>query len=257
MQELIHTVEKQNMSNNLTDRNYWKDYWQSYEYRKVPQKMFFDRYISLQMAGKSFIEIGGFPGTMPIYFYKKYQAAVSLLDFYIDKEMVVKLESTNEIPQGTVECIESDFFAFKAEKQYDIVFSFGFIEHFEDTQDVIKRHLNLLAPNGNLLIILPNFLGLNGRIQRRFDRENFEAHNLKSMEIPHLKEILRCFNLDNVCVEYNRKPIVWLEPKATVSPFLRKMVKMLSYALKFFPIKGRFLSPYIVISAKKQMKQSQ
>ncbi|MDR2911386.1 MAG: class I SAM-dependent methyltransferase [Bacteroidales bacterium] len=239
------------MNSNLTDRNYWKTYWLNYEYRKVPQKMFFDKYIPTLTDGKSFIEIGGFPGTMPVYFHKKYKSTVSLLDFYIDKEMVTKLETANNIAQGSIECIESDFFAFDTEKRYDTVFSLGFIEHFANTHDVIKRHIDLLASDGNLLIILPNFLGLNGWIQCRFDRENFEAHNLKSMEIPRLKEIMQQFDLSAVHVEYTRKPMVWLEPKTSASPFLRKAVKLLSYALKMFPIKSRFLSPYIVISAKK------
>ena len=77
----------------------------------------------------------------------------------------------------------TDFFNFSTDRKYDIVFSLGFIEHFNNTRDVILRHVDLLASSGLLLIVLPNLLGLNGWIQRRFDKENYDVHNLKSMEI--------------------------------------------------------------------------
>ena len=145
----------------------------------------------------------------------------------------------------------TDFFNFSTDGKYDIVFSLGFIEHFNDTRDVILRHVDLLAPGGLLLIVLPNLLGLNGWIQRRFDKENYDAHNLKSMEIDQLKKIMATFSLKDLRVEYTRKPIVWLEPKAKTSLMIRRMVKMISYAIKLFPVKGKFLSPYIVIAARK------
>jgi SAM-dependent methyltransferase len=240
------------MTNTLTDRNYWREYWKNYQYEKVPRKMFFDKYLPHNVLRKTFLEIGGFPGTTSIYFHKKYNCSVSLLDFYIDKEIVNGMEIANDVPKETIECIECDFFDFTPKHLYDMVFSLGFIEHFNDTQDVIKRHVNLLAPNGHLLIVLPNFLGLNGWIQRCFDRESFEAHNLKSMEKNRLKEIMNQFNLDNVRIEYTRKPIVWLEPKPTISRILRLLVKMFSYVLKLIPIRSLLLSPYIVISADKK-----
>ena len=88
-------------------------------------------------------------------------------------------------------------------------------------------------------------------MQRRFDKENYDAHSLKSMEIDRLKEIMATFSLKDLRVEYTRKPIVWLEPKAKTSPMIRRFIKIISYAIKLFPIKGRWLSPYIVITARK------
>ena len=239
------------MNNNLTDRSFWKTYWKNYQYGKVPQKMFFDRFLPKDLNHKSFIEIGGFPGTMSAYFHQKYGCSVSLLDFYIDEEMVRETERVNDIKPDTIACIEQDFFNFSTDGKYDIVFSLGFIEHFNDTRDVILRHVDLLASGGLLLIVLPNLLGLNGWIQRRFDKENYDAHNLKSMEIDRLKKIMATFSLKDLRVEYTRKPIVWLEPKAKTSLMIRWMVKMMSYAIKLFSVKGKFLSPYIVIAARK------
>ena len=237
-------------TNYLTDRNYWKEYWKNYEYEKIPAKVPFKKFLSKLENAESFIEIGGFPGIFSAYFYTKGIQNVSLLDFYIEEAIVRGFEKANKIPEHTIHCIESDFFTFKTDKKYDIVFSFGFIEHFEDTKDVIKRHIELLGNNSHLLIILPNFRGLNGFIQYVFDRNNLRAHNLNSMKLPLIKNIMLELGLKNIVVEYSRKPMVWIEPKAGTA-FVRKLVKIFSYTLKVFPIKCRLLSPYIIIYASK------
>lgn len=237
-------------ANNFTDKAHWDTYWENYRYDKVPKKVVFSSFVPRLAKGKSFIEIGGFPGVHAAYFYRQGIGEVAILDFHIDRPIVRRFEKANGLPEGTIQCIESDFFAFTPEKKYDVVFSSGFIEHFEDTEDAIRRHVELLSDEGQLLILIPNFLGLNGKIQRRFDQENLEAHNLKSMEIPYLKELMQSFELHDISVDYLGKPMVWLEPKPEHLN-KRKWVKLLSYSVKPFPLKGRLLSPYIAIYARR------
>ncbi|MDR1742818.1 MAG: class I SAM-dependent methyltransferase [Dysgonamonadaceae bacterium] len=235
---------------NLTDRLYWLKYWENYEYEKVPSKVPFEKFLPRFNGIKSFIEIGGFPGVYASMFYKRGCYDVSVLDFFIDQKTINHFEEINDIPKNSISCIESDFFAFKTKKRYDLVFSNGFIEHFDNTKEVISRHCELLSDSGKLLIILPNFLGLNGFIQYLFDRETLYAHNLNSMKIPFLKKIVTELGLKNIQLEYTRKPMVWLEPKVKNAVW-RKFVKAISFGIKLFPIKCRLLSPYIVIYAEK------
>ena len=159
-------------------------------------------------------------------------------------------EKINGIPENTIHCIESDFFNYETDIKYDIVFSFGFIEHFQNTKDVIQRHVALLADDGQLLIVLPNFRGLNGLVQYVFDRNNLQAHNLDCMKPTRLKSLARELELKNIIVEYSRKPMIWLEPNVSKS-WIRKLIKSGSYFIKLFPFKCRLLSPYIIISANK------
>lgn len=237
-------------NNSITDKEYWDNYWKNYQYDKIPKKVVFERFMPKLTRGINFIEIGGFPGVNAAYFYRRGIRDVTILDFHINKEIVRNFDKINDLPEGTIQCIDNDFFAFSSEKKYDVVFSSGFIEHFEDTRDAIARHIDLLSEKGQLLIIIPNFLGLNGKLQRRFDRENLDSHNLQSMKISYLKEIMQSFNLYDVSVGYLGKPMVWLEPKPE-NQKRRKWVKMLSYALKLFPVKGKLLSSYIAIYARK------
>ena len=217
--------------NNLTDREFWKEYWSNYIYEKVPTRSEFDKYFTPAMyggEGKTSIEIGGFPGTMSLYF-KRRGYSPTLLDFYVDPKIIDGLEESNGFSKGDVEYIESDFFAFKSEKQYDLVFSIGFIEHFDDTADVIRRH-----------------------VQKVFERRNYDAHNISSLIPSRLRAILGSLPLKDVKVQYTAKPMLWLEPqKGVKNKIARKVVKFFSHAMKLFPVPSRLMSPYIVLTAEK------
>ena len=237
-------------NSSITNKEYWDNYWTNYQYDDVPKKVVFAPFVPRLSKGKTFIEIGGFPGTFAAYFYQQGISDVTILDYHINEKAVREFERKNNIPEKSIRCIEHDFLTFSPDRSYDVVFSSGFIEHFEDIQDVIRRHVNILSEKGQLLMLIPNFLGLNGKLQRLFDKENIDAHNLQSMELAYLKEIMSTFGLRNVSIDYIGKPMVWLEPKPE-NHNKRKWVKMLSYAIKLFPIKGRFLSPFIAIYATK------
>ena len=239
------------MENQMTDRELWATYWKNYKFTPIPEHPVYKKYIALP-PGKSFIEIGGFPGFNAGYLYKHVCQDVTLLDFYVDHEAIRKVERQNGIPEGSIKAIEADLFKFHTDKRYDIVFSLGFIEHFQDTQDVVARHADLLAEGGQLLILLPNLRGINGALQYLFDRANLRIHNLSSMVPARLEGICRNLGLKDIRVEYTRKPMVWLEPKPGLAGKVGRLAaKTLSYALKAFPIKCRLLSPYIVVSARK------
>lgn len=247
---------RKKMENQLTDRDLWKSYWENYHFTPIEENPVYKKYIRPASPQARFIEIGGFPGLNAGYFYRHVCRDVTLLDFYVEPEVIRKVESQNQIPAHTIKSIEADFFSFQSRERYDIVFSLGFIEHFRDTRDVIARHAALLAEGGQLLILLPNLRGINGAVQYLFDRENLRIHNLDSMVPSHLRHICEELGLENIRVEYTRKPMVWLEPKAGKKQHAaRLLVKALSYGLKLFPIKCRLLSPYLVISATKGMPQ--
>jgi 2-polyprenyl-3-methyl-5-hydroxy-6-metoxy-1,4-benzoquinol methylase len=81
--------------------------------------------------------------------------------------------------------LQEDFFTFKPQQQYDIVCSFGFIEHFTAWEDVVARQIALVAPGGLLIIMSPNFTGaIQKYFHRLLDKENFCRHYLPAMD-PH------------------------------------------------------------------------
>jgi len=51
--------------------------------------------------------------------------------------------------------------------QFDLVYSLGLIEHFDDLQSVVQIHLNYVRPGGMLLLVSPNLQGVYGKSLRR------------------------------------------------------------------------------------------
>ncbi len=79
--------------------------------------------------------------------------------------------------------LQEDFNLFVSEKQYDYVFSLGFIEHFENYEGILDKHLNYLKPGGRLLIMIPNKRYFRKIYGYFVDYENLKAHNLKCMNL--------------------------------------------------------------------------
>ncbi len=64
---------------------------------------------------------------------------------------------------------------------FDCVYSNGVIEHFDDPRPIVARHLSLVRSGGKVVIFVPNYGGLLGRVQRRIDPDNLAIHNLEIM----------------------------------------------------------------------------
>lgn len=241
------------MENKLSDRDNWANSWSKFKPSIIPNTHFIEKYLANKnLEDKKFIEIGGFPGTMSAFFYKKYRADVKFIDFFIDESIVKSIESINGIPSNSLKYLEIDFFDYTTDEKFDLVYSSGFIEHFIDIDDVIKRHVSLLNENGELLILLPNFKGINGWIQRKFDKPSYDIHNIQSMDINYLTPIMQSFDLRNLKIEFSDKPMFWLSKQdKKFNKLIRIIVKFASYIVKLFPFKSKIISPFIVISAQK------
>lgn len=179
----------------------------------------------------------------------------TLLDYFIHPGLVNKLLAKNDLHEGDIKIIEADLFTYQPAVQYDMVLSFGLIEHFSDTKFIIEKHLPFLKPGGTLFITLPNFKGINGWVQRKFDLENYNKHYIESMNPALLESYCKQLGLKAVESYYHGKFSMWLENKATQSTFAKAFVKSLWFAGKVFtkivPFESKMLSPYIVLKATK------
>jgi trans-aconitate methyltransferase len=250
------------MSNDLTDKAFWANYWESKKGLAftVPPNYTFHRLLKTLVAQrqiKSAIELGGFPGYYAIFLKKYLNVNATLFDFYVHQKVLQQVLDANSLDKETIGVIEGDLFAYQPQQQYDLVLSCGLIEHFEDTKDIIERHINFLKPGGTLFITLPNFTGVNGWVQQQFDAENYSKHNIKSMDIDLLKNICTALNLNNVEANYYGGFSIWLENRDKQPAAVKALMKTLWLAGKVFtkavPVETRALSPYIVVKAIKPL----
>jgi 2-polyprenyl-3-methyl-5-hydroxy-6-metoxy-1,4-benzoquinol methylase len=73
-----------------------------------------------------------------------------------------------------------------APASFDVVFSAGVIEHFDDARPIVQSHVELVKPGGVAMIAIPNYGGWFGRVQGRLHPDNLAIHNTSIMNPPSL-----------------------------------------------------------------------
>jgi SAM-dependent methyltransferase len=248
------------MSNELTDKAFWANYWESKTGLafNVPSNYTFYKLLGQiikENKPETAIELGGFPGYYAIFLKKYYGLNTTLFDYYIHQGVLKQVLNANDLTENDIEVIEGDLFNYQPQKQYDLVLSCGLIEHFNDTKDIIARHLPFLKPGGTLFITLPNFTGINGWVQRKYDINNYEKHNISSMDPQLLKAYCKELGLKNIEAYYYGKFSIWLENRQQQTALVKTFIKALwltgKIATKIIPVENKKLSPYIVLKAVK------
>lgn len=248
------------MSNYLTTKKTWENYWQTkLLIKKLSSSYGLTREISRYLdrdSVKTTLELGGYPGYYSIVLGKYFRAQPTLLDFYIDKKVIKQLASANEYNINDITLLKGDLFRLKLKKKYDFVCSFGLIEHFYNLDEVIQAHWKLVKKNGWMFIALPNLLGLNGYIQKQFDPNNYSIHNLTAMDPQNIRAIISKFRVRprKLNTYYHGTLGIWLENLSERSILLKILiytVSLLGKLLAYTNINHRLISPYLIITAKK------
>lgn len=177
----------------LTDEEYWDKGYKSidfYDQSTHDVANFLNKYLK-DGYGKTSLEVGSFPGSfIPTIARKGY--LVNGVDFNKGNSTALPawLKSFG-FEVGTF--WTADFFDFIKvnSDNFDLVCSFGLIEHFKNYEEVIEAHIKLLKPGGQLIITTPNFRGLLQYLPHKLlDKENLNKHFLPSMRPKEWKKIL-------------------------------------------------------------------
>lgn len=137
---------------------------------------FSETFSSFDPKGKKLLEIGCARSAWLPYFAKQFGFDVCGLDYSEQGCQQAKAVLSSEGVAGEIVC--SDFFSPPAELigTFDVVVSFGVVEHFQNTAECLSAFARLLKPGGLLVTSVPNMVGLNGSLQKLFDRAVFEIH---------------------------------------------------------------------------------
>lgn len=107
------------------------------------------------------------------------------------------------LPCGTF--VQQDFFDFcrKPPMKYDVVTSYGFIEHFTNYEEVFFLHCRLVNKGGYVVVTFPNFSGnLQFALHSLFDKPNLERHNLNAMDLAPYVRMLESLKFDVLFAGY-------------------------------------------------------
>jgi len=169
----------------LTDSDLWDDYWR--ELPALPTEVgddaspavaairdVLDRF-AYSPAPISVLDIGGAPGRWVAHLHRRFGHEVCVLDSSpVGIAMTRKNFELLGIPGETLqrELFDLDI----SSPQFDLVYSLGLIEHFEDTSAAVAAHLSYVRPGGRLILGCPNLTGLSGALMRRLSPGVFDWH---------------------------------------------------------------------------------
>src|SRR5580698_876225 len=142
---------------------HWDDTWAQAPRMRLPRacttsirdKMSLLR--SVVRPGMKYLEIGCAPGKMLSWTAAVLGAEVSGLD-YSEPGVRVARKLFGELGlHGDIRC-ENIFATTFADSSFDVIYSGGVIEHFEDPAPMVRLHARLLKPGGQALITVPNLV---------------------------------------------------------------------------------------------------
>lgn len=140
-----------------TSQQYWSDHWHGKEFSIAPQHHPVRQWIEsevTQSATADVFEVGCYPGKFLAVFGERGYSLNGIDSFSeMNSEMQKWLENEGyKIGQF----YQSDFCHFISPKKYDIVCSFGFIEHFKSWEIALVKHVELAKDGGQIMIDVPN-----------------------------------------------------------------------------------------------------
>lgn len=174
-------------------------------------------------------------------------------------------EAAKIAEKNGIETIVGDVFDKKLLAKYknyfNVVFSYGFVEHIIPPEKAIKIHLDLLKPGGYFIVQIPRFKAFNFLRLKFFRPDLLEHHNLNIMNEDVLEKLCKIPNVEKVyCGNYGTLKLRLPMNKKGIKYYLLKIVCSLDYILNptfklLFGNKGfetYFFSPAVMFIGRKK-----
>ena len=197
------------IKNELTESEFWDQYWKNIALpATVDIRNSFDRclanslerIISTYGLSGRLLEIGAAPGKWLNYFEIAGLCVVGI--DYSEQGVTATKLNFNFLNMGSAEIWNSDFLNMAPKQEFDVVVSFGFIEHFDDAASILLKHAAWLRPGGYLIIGVPNFRFFHGFIQKHLDPLVFRSHNCAVMSKDFFQSLEQKSNLELIDFSY-------------------------------------------------------
>ena len=214
-------------------------------------RIFLQNYIPLR-NGTCF-EIGCYPGTyLSVLGEMGFQLNGIDLTPNTDTKLVEWLKSF-DFNIGKIE--RNDFLKCTNNIKYDLVVSFGFIEHFKDYGKIILKQSEMIKKGGFIVLTTPNlnrpFLYY---LHKLFNPKTLKIHNICAMEPEKWKKIIENEGFEILFCGHFGYFNFWIENESR-GKFKRMLlsifVKILPIISKILPRNNKSFSPYIGLVAKK------
>ena len=254
----------------LTEKTYWDNSYEARGCLEPVQTSGYKNYCYLKILDviskiglqkKNVLEIGGGGSGWIARLAIEYpESTFTALD-YSDAGCKFLEDFSRENDLKNIKVICDDFFNVRqCEGKYDLVYSQGVVEHFENLPDVMKAFKGFLGTDGRMVTIIPNMSGLNGWLTKLFNKAVFDIHvphTKESFKAGHVAAGLEIIEYGYLCSNNFGVLSSCFADQSGVKFFLYKQLTRVSKVVWWFESKffafpaGRLFSPYIYAVAKK------
>lgn len=248
------------MMTSIVSQKYWDNSYEKlnlvYDQDNILFKDLFCRY--LHPHGSCF-EVGCYPGNYLIYLCKQF----NYIAYGIDNTPFIVSHLPSYLKWHNIEVgnlYHEDFQNFESNEKYDVVCSFGFIEHFNNYQEIIEKHVKLVKPGGILIITCPNFRKIQYLYHRFLDFSNLQRHVLDAMDLNIWKEILNNNDMKILHIGYYKSIDFWADSQENcnnnmIKKGIIKLTQSISKCVdKYLNYPNSWTSPYMVCISQKNDK---
>jgi trans-aconitate methyltransferase len=211
----------------------------------------------LEYSNQRWIELGCSPGYVSNLLFCRIPFVPFGVDFSPKANMYLETMAQHAGVHATL--FQLDVREFTPSEPYDVVMSFGLVEHFSDPGEILDHHYRLCRKGGLLVIAIPHFRYLQWFYHRVFDRQDLARHNVSMMNVNTFKEFAHRHNLELLHLGYVGKINFWnvddsgprfiVMIRKGLSLAVRAFVnRLLSYVL---PPHKKLYAPWIVFIARK------
>ena len=139
---------------------------------------------------------------------------------------------------------------------FDIVCSFGFIEHFANWENIVRIQASWVKPGGLLIMTAPNFRGwIQRALHVALDRRNYMRHNIGAMNLSRWRTAVESLGFTvNFCKQFGGFDF-WVDAQER-NLLQRALIRRIErLKARFSHVReGAFAySPYIGLIARKSM----
>ena len=239
---------------NIVQQQHWDDAYDAYAMKFVPEavpfKEMFDEYLP---SGGSCFEVGAYPGNILAYLCSRFGYVANGIDLTPHvQDRLPEFFTRHGIRIGNF--FYGDFLATSFDQTYDVVCSFGFIEHFTNFDEVIRKHVELVKPGGILILSCPNFRRLQFLIHRALDNQNLKRHVLSAMDFKAWRRVLEKNDMEVLAQNYWQTFGFWHEnrsPNRLQRAGIRLAERLAGSIDSRIDLPNRFTSPHMVTFARK------
>ncbi len=177
--------------NTLTNKTHWNNQWKSIKPKFLTEADFHTLFTSVFKKYLPYnpdftcLEVGCVPGNLLIEFHRIFGYKIYGVDYSDKIGLFRKNMQVNNIKNYKV--YKADILKFKSQLKFDVVSSFGLIEHFVDPSPYIIKMFSLVKKGGYFVIHLPNFRNIQYLIHLLSDKKLFETHYLEFMDADKLE----------------------------------------------------------------------